>query len=378
MNQYYSEELSQKVKRGMKETRLKGNFQGGRLLYGYKLDGRKIVINEETAPIVRYIYEEYAKGRTVVSIMNTLNENGVLYRGKPLATNTVYGILRNEKYSGTYNIGEETVANMYPRIVSASVFEIVTSKINSNKYGRKPKNGIVYLLKDKLKCGYCGNSIIAETGSSKTGEIYYYYKCHGKKNLHNGCKQKVFRKEELEQFVIDNIIKELSKPSIMNMITKKLLAIQEQESNASSILSLLLKEQKQTENALNNIVSAIERGIVSNATNKRLNELETRLEELERQIIVERSKESVKLTEKDIKDFYEKALKLEPLMLINYLIKEIVVYEDKIHIIYKSPLNVSPDESQGFSFYQEKAVFSVKTQIYNDISIDIQIIMSVI
>ena len=140
----------------------------------------------------------------------------------------------------------------------------------------------------------------------------------------------------------------------------------------------MLKEQKQTENALNNIVSAIERGIVSNATNKRLNELETRLEELERQIIVERSKESVKLTEKEIKDFYEKALKLEPLMLINYLIKEIVVYEDKIHIIYKSPLNVSPDESQGFSFYQEKAVFSVKTQIYNDISIDIQIIMSVI
>ena len=377
MNQYYSAELSQKVKRGMRETRLKGNFQGGRLLYGYKLDGRKVVKDEEAAPIVRYIYEEYSKGRTVVSIMNTLNENGVLYRGKPLARNTVYGILRNDKYSGTYMVGTEIVNNMYPAIVSKSIFEIVKRKIDSNKFGRKPKNGIVYLLKDKLKCGYCGNSIIAETGSSKTGEIYYYYKCHGKKNLHNGCKQKVFRKEELEKLVIDSIIKELSKPSNMNMITKRLLAIQEQESHTSSVLSLLLNEQKQTQNALDNLVSAIERGIVSNATNKRLQELENHLVELEKQIIIEKSKEASKISEKEIREFYEKSLKLEPLMLINYLIREIVVYEDTIHIIYKSPLNISPDESQGFSFYQEKANFSANTEIYNDISISIQIIMTV-
>ena len=43
MNQYYSAELSQKVKRGMRETRKKGFYQGGRLPYGYKLDGRKII-----------------------------------------------------------------------------------------------------------------------------------------------------------------------------------------------------------------------------------------------------------------------------------------------------------------------------------------------
>ena len=47
MNQYYSAELAQKVSRGMKETRRKGYFQGGPLLYGYKLDGRKIVIRRK-------------------------------------------------------------------------------------------------------------------------------------------------------------------------------------------------------------------------------------------------------------------------------------------------------------------------------------------
>ena len=161
------------------------------------------------------------------------------------------------------------------------------------------------------------------------------------------------------------------------MITKRLLAIQEQESHTSSVLSLLLNEQKQTQNALDNLVSAIERGIVSNATNKRLQELENHLVELEKQIIIEKSKEASKITEKEIREFYEKSLKLEPLMLINYLIREIVVYEDTIHIIYKSPLIISPDESQGFSFYQEKANFSANTEIYNDISISIQLIMTV-
>ncbi|MBQ8163002.1 MAG: hypothetical protein IJZ93_01365, partial [Clostridia bacterium] len=181
-----------------------------------------------------------------------------------------------------------------------------------------------------------------------------------------------------EEFVIDSIIEELSKPSIVNLITKKLLAIQEQESHTSSLLNILLKEQKQTENALNNIVSAIERGIVSNATNKRLNELESHLQELEKQIVIERSKEDIKLTEKEIREFYEQALKLEPLMLINYLIKEIVVYEDKIHIYYKNPLSISPDESQGFSFYQEKRQITVYTQITHEtIEVNLQIIMTV-
>ena len=38
MNQYFSAELSQKIRRGMRETRLKGNYQGGPLLYGYKVE----------------------------------------------------------------------------------------------------------------------------------------------------------------------------------------------------------------------------------------------------------------------------------------------------------------------------------------------------
>ena len=45
--EYYSAELSQKVKRGMRESRRKGNYQGGGLPYGYKVVNKKVLIEEE-------------------------------------------------------------------------------------------------------------------------------------------------------------------------------------------------------------------------------------------------------------------------------------------------------------------------------------------
>ena len=62
MAEYYSAELAQKVKRGRHETRLKGLFPGGVVMYGYRLENRKLVVDENQAEVVRYVFEEYAKG----------------------------------------------------------------------------------------------------------------------------------------------------------------------------------------------------------------------------------------------------------------------------------------------------------------------------
>ena len=203
MNQYFSAELSQKVKRGMHETRLKGFWQGGTLRYGYKLDGRKIVIDEEQAEVVRYIFNEYAKGVVLREIIITLTEHGVLHKGKPFAMNTVYSMLRNEKYLGIYQNGEEVIDYLYPQIVPNEVFEKVRKIINSNKNGKKSL-AVNYLLRNKMKCGYCGESLIGECGTSKNGERKFYYKCRGRKALRNGCKQQPLRKDLLENLIVED------------------------------------------------------------------------------------------------------------------------------------------------------------------------------
>ena len=56
----------------------------------------------------------YAKGVTVKEIIATLTAHGILYKGRQFPMNTVYGILRNEKYSGTYMHGDEVVDKIYP------------------------------------------------------------------------------------------------------------------------------------------------------------------------------------------------------------------------------------------------------------------------
>ena len=367
MNQYFSTELAQKVSRGMKETRRKGYFQGGALLYGYKLDGRKIVADEVASEVVRYIYEQYSKGVYVKDIIAALTAKGIMRNGAPFATNSIYNILRNEKYSGVYMHGDEVVDNMYPQIVPREIYDIVRAKIDKNKYGRKCVK-VDFLLRQKLICGYCGHSVNGESGTSHTGAVAYYYKCRGRKKHLADCHKTMMRKEELETLVLDAVIQALTEKNTMKAIVSGLLAVQENLITASSDLYFLEKQKKQVETALNNLVAAIERGILSNATNQRLHDLEKQQEELERKILVERSKTVVKLNEDDIRAFYEQALRLEPKLLINFLIKEIVLYDDHIDIYFNSPIRTSPDDnSQGFSFYS-------KTVLLHGERIDIKMI----
>ena len=231
--------------------------------------------------------------------------------------NTIYGIIKNEKYSGRYMLGDELVDKIYPPIISQEIFSTVRAKVNANKYGKRSVD-VVYLLRHKMKCGYCGESIIAECGTSKMGDRRYYYKCHGRKNLRNGCQQKAFRKETLEKFILDAILGELKKPHNIEHITKGVLALQESQIKTSSTLGILEKERKQNESAIENIMSAVERGFFNATANKRMRELEERQSELDRLIIIERSKMQVKVSAEEIRTFYEAALLQESQILINY------------------------------------------------------------
>ena len=356
MNQYYSAELSQKVRRGMRETRLKGYYQGGGLPYGYRVEDRKIVIDEEQAQNVRYMYEQFSKGVYVRQIIEALTAKGIVYHGKPFAKNTVYNILKNEKYRGVYYHGEERIDNMYPQIVPDEIFDRVRRIIESNKHGKRSVE-VTYLLRHKLICGYCGQSVIADNGTARNGERRYYYKCRGRKARVNDCKKKAIPKEELERLVLDTIITQLKEPELMDKLISAILEEQERRNRENSALLVMQREQRQNEIALDNIMKAIERGIMNNTTNKRMKELEARQEELERLILIEQSKQTVLLTQKEVRAYFADALRLEPQMLVNYLIDKIVLFDDHIDIYFNSPITKSPDDGQGSCFYQSVCSF---------------------
>ena len=352
MAEYYSVELAQKVKRGMHETRIKGNYQGGGLPFGYKIEGRKIVIDDTNANIVRYIFKQYAMGKFVRNIIEELNQKGIYKNGKPFAVNTIYGILKNERYTGKYTKDNEVYTNMFPRIIDDETFAKVKARSSVNHYGKRSVQ-TVYLLRNKLICGYCGKPISAESGTTRNGKKINYYKCSGIKKYRNGCIKETVRQEILEEYVLNILLNEFAKPKIQDQMVKILMDLQNTPKTNSN-LNMLIKTKKQTETTLNNIMSAVEQGVVNKTTNNRMKQLEQQIEDLERQILVERSKTTIKISEEDIRKFYIEALKQEPLLLIDTLIKQIKLYNDKIQITFNTPTLQSPNDKGSFLTLKNK------------------------
>lgn len=104
-----------------------------------------------------------------------------------------------------------------------------------------------------------------------------------------------------------------------------------------------------------------------------MKELEQQIEDIERQILVERSKTSIKISEEDIRKFYIEALKLEPLLLIDALIKQIKLYNDKIEITFNTQTLQSPNDKGSFLMLKNKIkkIIQNKPQLaLIDISVD--------
>ena len=166
----------------------------------------------------------------------------------------------------------------------------------------------------------------------------------------------------------------------MDYIVSELMTMQENYIKANSALTRLVKEQRATENSINNIMTAIENGGTSNTAMKRLRELEEKNAELEKQIRIEQSHSAFKLDRNEIADFYKFALEQEqePKMLINLLVKEIQLFDDKMIIVYNAPRTISLDESQGFSFYTDNVPYPIYIQnVKQPRMIDFQLIMRI-
>ena len=357
MNQYYSAELSQKVRRGMRETRRKGLSQGGPVLYGYKLVDRRYVIKEGEADVVRYAFDQYSKGIYASEIVEDLNRRGIKCRGKQFDVHKIYWMLQNEKYSGIYRHGDELIDNMFPPIVPAELYEKVRVIQKKNRRGKRSLKTI-YMLRFKIRCGYCGSPIGAECGKGRDGKTARYYKCLGRKQHRNDCQKIPVRKEYLESLIVSSVIDRLNQPEILNGVVAEVMRMQNDQSRNNSVLTMLLNQRSGIEKSLENLVDAMQRGAVSKTTNTRLHKLEDQLDELDRQINIEKNKTVANFSEKDIRKFYSEALRLEPRMLITCLVKEVILYDDRMEIHYNTPLRTAANENSNASFSSSDGVLN--------------------
>ena len=291
--EYYSENLARNIKRGIRENALQGLATGGaNLLLGYTVgEDRKYAIDPTGAKIVQEIFQLYADGMSATQIIAYCNERGYkTARGNAFNKNSLRTILRNEKYIGTYKLMDIVIPDGMPAIIDKVLFEKVQAMLKHNGKARaKAKAHENYLLTTKLFCGHCGSPMVGESGTSKTGQVHYYYKCTKAKREH-ACKKKSERKDWIEKLVVRYTVQNVLTDENIALIAKRAMEIIEKESADTTYLDGLNAELKDVQKKIKNLVSAIEQGIITSATKDRLDELEQEKSDIEGRIAREEMK----------------------------------------------------------------------------------------
>ena len=307
-------------------------------LFGYTLDSeRKFHIDPLTSPFVLEAFRKYRDGLTMKEIRDWLNENGIKNPvGGAFTYNSVEHMLKNRRYIGELKFRDVVVPDAIPPIIPLELFEDVQEKIAKNKKAparRKAEDD--YLLTTKLFCGYCGALMFGESGTSRTGEVHRYYKCATAKK-HKGCKKKTVRKQWLEDLVVNQTMQLVKDDAAMESIIAKVMELQNKE---NTNIPLYEKQLRDAESGIQNMLNAIQAGILTSSTKERLEQLEETKRELEARIAEEKLAKP-KVTEEFIRFWLLRFRKLDMSLkdqrqaLVDTFINAIYLYDDKVLITF--------------------------------------------
>ena len=260
MAEYYSAELSQKIRRGMALNAEKHLAIGGQKCLGYKVVDKQFVVDPAEAQIVRKIFELYLNRATMADIIRYLNSQGVKTSyGNEFNKNSIRRILTNKRYIGVYSYRGEEYPGGMPRIVDDNTFQEAQVMLEKNKKAPARAKAIEdqYLLTTKLFCGHCESAMVGVSGTSKTGKIHQYYYCTNQRRG-GGCTKKSVQKAYIEDLVV-NAVRGILTPENIDKIARKAVEMAESERNTETLKRLrrLLAENEQ---ATANLLKALETG----------------------------------------------------------------------------------------------------------------------
>ena len=361
MAEYYSADLSEKVKRGMTENAKKGLWNGGAIPFGYVVNKeQRLAIDPVTAPIVKEIFKMCYDGKTIKEIHNILSERNILHRnGKPLRYNAVRYILANRTYIGEYNHSGVKLENGVPAIISEELFNSVQTEIAKNAHAPARHTADEdYLLTTKLFCGKCGAMMVAQAGTSSKGPVYRYYACvRQKKHL---CDKKMVSKTKLEDFIVHKTMEFLKDDAVIEKLAELLFNLQYSE---STLLPRLEEQLTSKEKEIENIVNAVQKGYATDTLLKRLGELEKQRDEISDSIAKEKKKAPI-----FTKDHFKMALcnfrKIDiskqdgKRKIIDAFINSIFLYDDHLKIVYNGngkEETITLDELESSTLFSQGA-----------------------
>ncbi len=365
MDEYYSRNLASNVKRALKANANNCLSNGGTAPLGYDIIDRKYVINANEAPIVKLIYELYVDGKGLLDIASTLNDKGyTTKKKKKFGKNSIFEILSNEKYTGTYIYNKAVgnnrhakrddtikVEDAFDAIISKEMFEKVQEIRKSHRNsGGQFRGENIYLLSGLIYCGECGARYCGSTSTKKkNGNVYKtgYYTCSNRNKL-GKCHNHILKQKEIEEDVYKTLIQKILNGNSEEALLEKIrIEYTNLDSSKEELLKMykisLAKNKQQIDNIVDMIADTGNRALIP-----KLEELQKEEDNLKQNIeyysrvskMNVSSEQIVNVLKKDL-EVLQNNSKENIKNIIQKYIKRIIVYSDRYEIEYTFSKEIS-------------------------------------
>ena len=307
---------------------------------------KHFIVNEETAPIVKQMFQMLAGGYNYAQIARYLNERGIpTARGGKWNKNSFQSLFSNRRYLGKYIFHGEEIDGGMPRLIDDELFADVQRVLA--KYAVAPSRGkakVEYLLSDKMICGHCGNKMTGISSTSSNKKIHNYYKCGG--NNKGICKKRTVRKQFIEDEVIAAIVGDGTERNKYGVLTDEfidlvaaetylLIQSEQNDTEIKRLENLVAENQK----AINNLMQALMLGKIADTILSQIEKLENENKELQDTIATEKAMQ-INYSYADIRKWllhfrtldYSKTKNRKGL--IDTFIYRVILYDDKMKVLF--------------------------------------------
>jgi len=196
-SKYYSDNLVENVKRGMRQKLRRGEWLT-QAPFGYVNNPRTRNIDPHPvkSKVIVRAFKEYVKGsHTYISLAQFFADHGVVTKGgTPLGKASIKLILTNRAYLGFTKHYDEYFPGSFAPILSPKLFEAVQKVLKSKERPRKRKARHDFPFTGLFRCVECDSMITAQWATGRLGGRYRYYRCSKKKRK---CSQRYLREEAL-------------------------------------------------------------------------------------------------------------------------------------------------------------------------------------
>ena len=378
INEWYLDDLSQNIKKSLKNKREDGLFMGSFASYGYERDeeGHKLVVDPVAAEVVKKIFKMYADGYGYHRICEYLNNNNIPPRSvykkqkgsKFVCSNcdletvrwnpdTIAQMLKNEVYIDNLVQGKTThvsyknhkkkkvaekdwirCENAHEAIIDMDTWNKVQSILGTHY--RVKKNGQINYFTRKVYCSCCGKAFMRnefKVKSEKTGRRSYM-QCKGNKKFHICDNNKSIRTDKLEEILLNAINDLLNNYYDKNNLKELYENGYEQDNNIESIKALIKEKENLTKkindnkNYYRNLFEEKVKGVLNEdmfqmMSKDYFNEIENMMKRIE---IIDMQIEELKINKKEKKQADDILKKYKHIKTLNKVILDEFI--DKVYI----------------------------------------------